>query len=303
MKSGFIAILGKPNVGKSSLMNALVGEKVAIVSPKAQTTRDKILGIVTTEDYQMIFVDTPGVHRPTTQLGEYMNKCVTRATEGVDAIVIVLDATKPLTQNEIDFVEKHLSRKIPLYLVINKIDLVDYERIYPMLTRLAYLTNEGENRAAIKEIIPLSAKTGRSVDVLKGFLEGELLEGDCYFDKDDITDKSERYMICEIVREKALLYLQDEIPHGIAVYIQKIEYEKNFANIEVDLICEKDSHKPIVIGSGGEKLKTIGEKARLDIEKLIGKKVYLKLFVKVREDWRNKHSILVDVGYDSKKNL
>ena len=209
MLSGFIAILGKPNVGKSSLMNALVGEKVSIVTPKAQTTRDKILGIVTDKDSQMVFVDTPGVHKSQSQLGEYMNRCVSSASDGVDAVVIVLDATKKLTEAEISFIEKHLNKSASVYVVINKTDLVSYEKIYPMLSQLAYLTREDGKRAAIKEIIPTSCRSGFNVDVLKNYLKGELVEGDCYFDPDEITDKSERYMICEIIREKALLFLQD----------------------------------------------------------------------------------------------
>lgn len=302
MLSGFIAILGKPNVGKSSLMNALVGEKVSIVTPKAQTTRDKILGIVTDKDSQMVFVDTPGVHKSQSQLGEYMNRCVSSASDGVDAVVIVLDATKKLTEAEISFIEKHLNKSASVYVVINKTDLVSYEKIYPMLSQLAYLTREDGKRAAIKEIIPTSCRSGFNVDVLKNYLKGELVEGDCYFDPDEITDKSERYMICEIIREKALLFLQDEIPHGIGVYIQTMVYDGGLANIDVDIICEKESHKSIIIGEKGSKLKTIGEHARADIEKLLGNKVYLKLFVKVRSDWRNKGNVLRDIGYE-KKNL
>ncbi|MCI8413086.1 MAG: GTPase Era [Clostridia bacterium] len=298
MVSGFIAILGKPNVGKSSLMNALVGEKVSIVTPKAQTTRDKILGILTDADSQMVFVDTPGIHAPQSKLDDYMSKCVSSATDDVDAVVIVLDATKKLTDSEITFIEKHLRRPSPVYVVINKTDLVSYEKIYPMLSKLAYLTREDGKRGAIKEIIPTSCRTGENVELLKRYLKGELVEGNCYFDPDEITDKSERYMICEIVREKALLFLQDEIPHGIGVYIQTMVYDGGLANIDVDIICEKESHKAIIIGEKGSKLKTIGSRARADIEKLLGTKVYLKLFVKVRDDWRNKGNVLRDIGYD-----
>lgn len=288
MKSGFIAIVGKPNVGKSSLMNTLVGEKVSIVTPKAQTTRDNIMGILTTDEYQMVFVDTPGVHKASTVLGTYMNKAAHSAGHDADAVVVVLDATKPLTASEIGFVESYLKKKMHVYVVINKTDLVKYEKIYPMLSKLAYLTAVAEGRSAIKEIIPTSCKTGFNIDVLKGYLAGELVEGDCYFPEDEYTDKSERYMVCEIVREKALLFLQDEIPHGIGVYIQSMTDEGNLYRIEVDMMCEKPSHKPIVIGHDGEKLKQIGESARTDIEKLLGKKVFLKLFVKVREGWRDR---------------
>lgn len=302
MVSGFIAILGRPNVGKSSLMNALVGEKVSIVTPRSQTTRDKILGILTDDDSQMVFVDTPGVHKPQSKLDAYMSGCVSSATDGVDATVIVLDASKKLTDSEIAFIEKHLRTDRSVYVVINKTDLVSYEKIYPMLSQLAYLTREDGKRGAIKEIIPTSCYTGYNIDTLKSYLKGELVEGDCYFDPDEITDKSERYMICEIIREKALLFLQDEIPHGIGVYIQTMVYDGGLANIDVDIICEKESHKAIIIGEKGSKLKTIGEHARVDIEKLLGSKVYLKLFVKVREGWRNKQNVMRDIGYDNKKN-
>lgn len=303
MKSGYIAILGKPNVGKSSLMNAIVGEKVSIVSPKAQTTRDKILGILTTSEVQMIFVDTPGVHAAKNQLGEYMSMAVKSAASDVDAIVIVLDATKMVSDSELEFIEQYLKKHLPLFLVINKTDLVSYDKIYPMLSKLAYLTRAEEGRGAIKEIIPTSCRTGENIDVLKKYLEGEMLEGNCYFSPDEITDKSERYMICEIVREKALLYLQEEIPHGIGVYIQSYVVDGRLVNIEVDIVCEKDTHKAIIIGKDGDKLKQIGEKARLDIEHLLGMKVYLKLFVKVRANWRNKKSIVSELGYDAKKNF
>lgn len=297
MKSGFIAILGRPNVGKSSLMNALVGEKVSIVSPKSQTTRDRIMGILTTEDYQMIFVDTPGVHTARTLLGERMNKAASGADADSDAVVIVLDASKKLTEQDVAFVEKHLKPGKRVYVVINKTDVAGYERIYPTLAKLAHLTTPAPGRGAIAEIIPTSCKTGFNIDVLKKFLEGDLVEGDCYFPEDEITDKSERYMICEIVREKALLFLQDEIPHGIGVYIQSMTDEGDLCRIEVDMICERASHKKIIIGENGEKLKQIGASARKEIEDLLGKRAFIKLFVKVRDGWRDKGNILNDLEH------
>ncbi|MCI8487192.1 MAG: GTPase Era [Clostridia bacterium] len=297
MLSGFIAILGKPNVGKSSLMNALVGEKISIVTPKAQTTRDKILGIVTDENSQMIFVDTPGVHKSETRLDNYMNKCISSAAEDVDAVVIVLDASKRITDSDTAFIENRLRSAVPVYVVLNKTDLAPYEKIYPVLEKLSYLTKADSSRNAVKEIIPTSCRKGKNIDLLKSYLKSELKEGACYFEPDDITDKSERYMICEIIREKALLFLQDEIPHGIGVCIQTMTVSGGRAEIEADVICEKDSHKAIVIGEKGGKLKTIGESARKDIEKLLGAKVFLKLFMKVREDWRNKQNVLNDIGY------
>ncbi len=302
MKSGFISILGRPNVGKSSLMNALIGEKVSIVSPKAQTTRDKINGILTTDEYQMIFIDTPGVHKPKNKLGRYMENCVRTSSDGVDAIVVVFDVTRRILPSDIEFVEKYLTGKTPVYLALNKVDAAGYEKVYPVLEKLSFLLKAEGNRVAVKEIIPVSAKKGRNVDVLKNFLVSELKEGPCYYPADEITDKSERYMISEIIREKALMLLNDEIPHGIGVEISNMYYDENgTAHIFVDIIAEKESHKAIIIGAGGEKLKMIAERARKDVEKLLSAKVYMELFVKVRENWRNNSLVMSDIGYDGKK--
>lgn len=303
MKSGFISILGKPNVGKSSLMNALIGEKVSIVSPKAQTTRDRVNGILTTDDYQMIFVDTPGVHKPKNRLGEYMEKCVKSSTDGVDAIVIVLDVLKRVTEADEAFIEKYLTGSAPVFIVLNKVDESSYDRVYPILNKLAYLLQPAEGRNAAKDIIPTSAKKNKNIDVLKKDLESVLPEGPMYYPADEITDKSVRYMIAEIIREKALLLLNDEIPHGIGVEVRTMFYDEHgTAHMSVDIVAEKESHKSIIIGSGGEKLKMIAERARKDVENLIGHKVYMELFVKVRENWRNDALVMSDVGYDTKKN-
>ena len=303
MKSGFISILGKPNVGKSSLMNALIGEKVSIVSPKAQTTRDRVNGILTTDDYQMIFVDTPGVHKPKNRLGEYMEKCVKCSTDGVDAIVIVLDVLKRVTEADEAFIEKYLTGSAPVFIVLNKVDESSYDRVYPILNKLAYLLQPAEGRNAAKDIIPTSAKKNKNIDVLKKDLESVLPDGPMYYPADEITDKSERYMIAEIIREKALLLLNDEIPHGIGVEVRTMFYDEHgTAHMSVDIVAEKESHKSIIIGSGGEKLKMIAERARKDVENLIGHKVYMELFVKVRENWRNDALVMSDVGYDTKKN-
>lgn len=301
MKSGFISILGRPNVGKSSLMNALIGEKVSIVSPKAQTTRDRVNGILTANDCQVIFIDTPGVHKPKNQLGKYMDKCVRGASSGADAVVIVLDATKRVTDSDIEFIEKRLQGETPLFIALNKVDAVGYDKVYPTLEKLSFLLQPGEDRSAVREIIPVSAKKGRNVDVLKNFLIGVLPEGPFYYPEDEITDKSERYMIAEIIREKALILLNDEIPHGIGVDIRNMFYDEyGTAHISIDIIAEKDSHKPIIIGSGGEKLKMIAEHARRDVEKLLDCKVYMELFVKIRSDWRNNTGVMSDIGYDPK---
>lgn len=304
MKSGFVSIIGRPNVGKSSLINALVGQKVSIVSPKAQTTRDRILGILTEDDYQMVFVDTPGVHEAKSKLGEYMEKCVRSSLGGVDVIVIVLDVSKKITERDKQFVEKYLKTKTPVFLVLNKTDLCGYEKIYPVLADLGYLTQPAEGRRAVKEIVPVSARKGKNVPELKKLLADYLPEGELMYPEDEVSDKSERYMICEIVREKALMLLNDEIPHGIGVYIQDMKYDdKGVAHIMIDVVVEKDSHKPIVIGEGGEKLKAIAVSARRDVEKMLDATVYMEIFVKVRKDWRNDLAAMNDIGYNAKKNL
>ena len=304
MKSGFVSIIGKPNVGKSSLINALVGQKVSIVSPKAQTTRDRILGILTENDYQMVFVDTPGVHEAKSKLGEYMEKSVKSSLGGVDVIVIVLDLGKKITERDKQFVEKYLKTRTPVFLVLNKTDLCGFDKIYPILSDLNYLTQPAEGRRAVKEIIPVSAKRGKNIDELKKLLVSYLPEGELMYPEDEVSDKSERYMICEILREKALMLLNDEIPHGIGVYIQDMKYdEKGVAHIMADIVVEKDSHKPIVIGEGGEKIKMIAERARHDIEKMLDAPVYMEVFVKVRKDWRNDPAAMNDIGYNAKKNL
>ena len=254
MKSGFISILGRPNVGKSSLMNALIGEKVSIVSPKAQTTRDRVNGILTTKDCQMIFIDTPGVHKPKNQLGKYMDKCVRGASSGADAVVIVLDVTRRVADSDIEFIEKHLKGETPVFLALNKVDAAGYDKVYPTLEKLSFLLQSAEGRSAVREIVPVSAKSGRNVGLLKDFLVGVLPEGPFYYPEDEITDKSERYMIAEIIREKSLILLNDEIPHGIGVDIRSMFYDEyGTAHIAIDIIAEKDSHKPIIIGSGGLK--------------------------------------------------
>lgn len=298
MKAGFIAILGRPNVGKSSLINALVGEKVSIVSPKAQTTRDRILGILTGEDYQMVFVDTPGVHQPKSKLGEYMSGAVSSSVKNADAVVIVLDASKPYTGRDESFILKHLTPSSPpLYLAVNKTDLGGFGVVYPLLSKLSPLTDEAEGRQAVKEIIPLSAKKRDNLEPLLNCLLMELPEGEKLFPDDEYTDKSMRFIVSETIREKALLYLQDEIPHGVGVVLQTYEEKARAVVITADIICEKQSHKPIIIGEGGAMLKKIGSAARTELERRIEKSVNLELFVKVREGWRDRPSVMDDIGY------
>ena len=283
LKSGFVSIVGKANAGKSTLINTLVGEKVAIVSPKPQTTRNKILGILNEEDYQIIFIDTPGMHKAKNKLDDIMDKRIGESLDGVDVLVIVLDGSKKIRQDDIEFVRKHDKKNT--ILVISKIDDTTMNKLYPQLA----VFNELEN---IQDIIPLSSFNGKNIDVLLEKIKEKLPEGERYFDEDAYTDKSVKFMVSEIIREKMLWKLNDEIPHGVAVEIISYKEKKEVAVISANIICEKPSHKQIIIGAKGSKLKEIGTKSRVEIEKLIGKRVSLDLFVKVREDWRENSSFV-----------
>lgn len=294
MKSGFITFVGRPNVGKSSLINALVGEKVSIVSPKPQTTRDRIMGILNEPDVQMIFVDTPGIHKPRTKLGEYMNKCIKSATTDVDVLAAVFDASRGIGDDELNRLSEYLKLGCNVIVILNKIDLISREKTLELLGKFNPYMSEG-----LKDVIPCSCLKKSNIDALKKVLIELLPQGEAYFLDDEISDKPISYMICEIIREKALLLLQDEIPHGLGVTMQS--YNKgNVTEIECDIICEKASHKQIIIGDEGQMIKRIGQSARRDIEKLIDGKVFLKLFVKVRNDWRNNSNFIRDVGYSDK---
>ena len=293
-KSGFIAIIGKPNVGKSSLVNVLVGEKVSIISPKAQTTRNKIFGIDNGKDYQMIFVDTPGVQHTKTKLGEYMSKATDSATVGVDAIVVVFDSLR-INQEDFKILSRFEKVKCPVYVVINKIEITNYEKLYPILTKFNKYT-------FVKKFFTVSAKRQINIDELKTELISCLKDGPAYYPTDEYTDKSLRFMCSEIIREKALLYLQEEIPHGLAVDIVQFSEEKKLITIEANLVTENERHKQIIIGKNGEMIKQIGLFARKDIEALTGIKVMLNLFVKVSKNWKDNLSVLQSFGF-SKKDI
>lgn len=297
MRSGFIAIIGRPNAGKSSLTNRLIGEKISIVSPKPQTTRDAVRGILTTDEYQMIFVDTPGLLRPRTELGKYMSRETDMSSRDADALVIVIDASRPFTAKDVELVESRLKGNMPVYVVVNKTDLAGYEKTYPILSALSPLTAEAEGRHAIKEIVPVSCETGDNIGVLRDLLARELHDEVMYYPEGDVTDRPARYVAGEIIREKALLLLRDEVPHGVGIVVNLYEEKKDAVYIEADVVCEKDSHKRIVIGDGGSMIKRIGESARKGISGMTGKSVYLKLFVKVREGWRNRRNYMRDLGY------
>lgn len=289
--SGFVTIVGRPNVGKSSLMNRMIGEKIAIVSARPQTTRSRIMGVLTAPGHQIVFLDTPGIHDPRTRLGEYMMHSVKDAMDGMDAVLVILDVTH-ITPGDLEIAESMKTKKVPAVLALNKIDLVSPEQILAATARAAEIGYE--------EIIPVSAKTGSGVDELISCLQKHLPDGPKYFPDDMITDQPERVLCAEIIREKALRHLRDEVPHGIGVEIMKIEtLSDHLTEINATVYCERDAHKGIIIGKHGAMLQTIGTEARMDIEKLLDTHVNLKLWVKIRPDWRNNASDLKNLGYDN----
>ena len=289
-RSGFVAVMGRPNVGKSSIINRLVGEKVFIVSDKAQTTRDKALGIMSGDGYQVVFVDTPGLHTPRTRLGEFMVQAAESAKEGVDLILCVVDATF-IGKGDREVMEQLGREKCPKILVINKTDLASPEKLMPVLGEL--------DVSRFDQVVSVSALKGNNMETLRRLIVSYMPEGPKYFPEDMITDRPERVMCAEIIREKALRNLKDEIPHGIGVEMLKMEkVSDNMYEIHATVYCEKASHKSVIIGKQGAMIGKIGRDARLDMEKLLGKKVDLKLWVKVRENWRDRKDDLKTLGYN-----
>ncbi|MFR5266025.1 GTPase Era [Clostridium sp.] len=290
-KSGYVTIVGRPNVGKSTLLNLLMGEKLSIVSNKPQTTRNNIQTILTGEDHQIIFVDTPGIHKPKHKLGEYM---VNSAKESIKEVDLVLFLTTPegeLGRGDKFIIEQLKNQKAPVIFVLNKIDEGTQDKIAETLVQYS-------KEYDFAEIIPISAMKGKNTDKLLELMIKYLPEGPKYYPEDMITDVQERFVVSEIVREKALRNLSDEVPHGIAIDIIQMKQDKNGKwNIEVDLICEKESHKGIIIGKGGQKLKKIGEASRYEIEKFLRAKVNIKIWVKVRKEWRDNNMLLKELGY------
>ena len=288
-KSGFVTIIGKPNVGKSTLLNRIINEKVAIVSPKPQTTRNKIIGILNDEESQIIFIDTPGIHKSKNKLDEFMQDSIDNAVEGGDIILLVVDGTKEIREKDIELIKSYDDKNT--IIVVNKVDEIKYDKLISKLQVFNNLKN-------IVDIVPISAKTGKNVDELIKVIKKHLKEGVKYFLNDEFTDKSERFLVSEAIREKVLLTLQDEIPHGIAVDIIEYKESPKLYTISADLICERESHKKIIIGKGGEMLKKIGIQSRKEIEAIVGTKVMLNLFVKVRENWRNNRNYMNEYGYN-----
>lgn len=294
-KSGFITILGKPNVGKSTLTNRLVGEKVSIVSWRPQTTRNKIVGILNGEGYQAVFVDTPGMHKAKNMLSNFMLKSIENASEGVDLYLYLIACDKKLDGFDLEHIQKLISTKKPVIVCINKCDEAQQKDILERIDALKDI--EG-----IQAIMPISAQNGKNCDELKSQIIDSLPQGQPFYDDDIYTDKSLRFMVSEIVREKALKMLGDEIPYGIGIAINKFSQRENgIVDIDADVVCEKKAHKAIVIGKNGEMIKNISTAARLDMEKLLDNKVFLTLYVRVKQDWRDSDLMLNELGYNPKK--
>lgn len=293
-KSGFVTIIGRPNVGKSTLLNRLAGEKIAIMSDKPQTTRNTIKAIITDEQSQIIFIDTPGLHKPKNKLGEYMISVAEATINEVDVILFLVEATsrKPGPGDEI-IIDKLKNISTPVILLINKIDIVKKDQL------LAVISNY-KDMMDFKAIIPISAANGEGVDIVLSEIRKILPEGPKYYSEDMLTDQLEKNIAAELIREKILLLVKDEVPHGVGVEIEKFKKRENSEIIDIDAIiyCEKDSHKGILIGKEGQMLKKIGSLSRQDIEKLTGNKVFLQLWVKVKPDWRNDDVMLRNLGYN-----
>lgn len=290
MKSGFVGIIGKPNVGKSSLLNNILGEKVAITADKPQTTRNVIRGIYTeANNLQIVFLDTPGIHKPRTKLGSYMSSVASNTLHEVDLLLYIVD--RPIPKNDGDMILEMVKNSgTKAILLINKIDVME-----PDVFKEIYETYEAFG--IFDQIMGISALTGKNVPKVLEVIKGYMPEGPMFFPEDMITDHPERFLVSEIIREKTLHYLDQEIPHGIAVEIESFEEEENLVRISALIYCEKQSHKGIIIGKGGRKLKGIGKSARLEIENLLGIKVFLELFVKVSENWRNSSFAISELGY------
>ncbi|MBU4533791.1 MAG: GTPase Era [Eubacteriales bacterium] len=291
-RSGFVTIIGRPNVGKSTLLNSLVGQKVAIISDKPQTTRHRIRSVLTTPQAQMVFVDTPGIHKPKHRLGQLMVEAALGAIRDVDLILMVVDADKTSGPGDEFILEKLKGTDIPVILVINKVDRIEKRQLLPLIDSFS-------KQFGFAEIIPLSARTGENLDRLRTVMVGYLPNGPQYYPEDVVTDQPQDLILAELVREKVLWLTRQEVPHSVAVVIDEVrDGEKGVKVIRVTIFVERDSQKVILIGQGGEMMKQIGQKARVEIEKMLGVKVFLELWVKVKPGWRQNERALRDLGFD-----
>lgn len=296
MKSGYIAVIGKANAGKSTLINILVGEKVAIVSSKPQTTRNTILGVLTKEEYQLVFVDTPGIYKGKTYLADIMTKAAVNAAKDVDLILYVHDGHSGIAESDLELMKRFSSLKIPMIIAYTKIDIMPREKI---VEDAKILYEEG----ITCDLYPISSRKYMNIKKLEEALVSFMPEGDKMIEDDIVSDKSERFMIAEIMREKILLKYDKEIPHGIAIIINTFELQENGVyDINLDIVCEKANHKSILIGKQGKAIKEVSSFARQDMEKFLDRKVFLTTYVKVKEDWRDKPNLVKNYGYDPKNN-
>lgn len=291
-KSGFVTIIGRPNVGKSTLLNHIIGEKMAIISDKPQTTRNKIQCIYNEDKAQIVFIDTPGLHKPKNKLGEYMSNVSTNALKEVDVVLLVIDEDTYIGPGDKHILEQIKDIDTPKILAINKIDKLTGEQVQ-------HIINSYEEYGIFDHIVPISAQDGIGIAGLMDHIKRIIPEGPQYFPDDMITDQPERFIVSEIIREKALHYLEEEVPHGVAVGIESMKKrkDKDLVDIRAVIYCERESHKGIIIGKGGRKLKGIGKSAREDIEALLGSKVYLEIWVKVEKNWRDKENAIKYFGY------
>lgn len=290
MKSGFIGLVGRPNVGKSTLVNAIIGKKVAITSDKPQTTRNIIQGIRTDEDSQMVFVDTPGIHKPKNRLGKVLNKQAYFTLNDVDVILLLVDITSPLGKGDMFVLDVLKNVKVPVILVINKIDKLPREEILKKIDEYKDLYN-------FDEIVPISAYKKDNVDRLISILKNKLTDNIKYYDEDMYTDKPVNFMVSELIREKILDLTQEEVPHSVSVVVEQMEYNRDAVNIQATIIVDRDNLKKILVGKNGSMIKEIGTRSRLEIEPFLGKKVYLELFVKVIPRWRDREKFLNEIGF------
>ncbi len=293
-KSGFVTLIGRPNVGKSTLMNKLIGQKIAITSGKPQTTRNRIQTVLTTEEGQIVFLDTPGIHKAKNKLGDYMVNVAERTMEEVDVILWLVEPTNYIGAGERHIIEQLKKTKTPVILVINKTDTVKREEILSFIDTY-------RKEMDFQEIVPVSALKGENTDELVKCIFKYLPYGPAFYDEDTVTDQPMRQIAAELIREKALRLLEDEIPHGIAVSIESMKEKGKICHIEATIICERESHKGIIIGKGGQMLKKIGSSARPEIEDLLEMQVNLQLWVKVKKDWRDSDFLLKNFGYNQKE--
>ena len=293
-KAGFASIIGRPNVGKSTLMNKIIGQKIAITSNKPQTTRNRIQTVYTGEEGQIVFLDTPGIHKAKNKLGDYMVGVARRSIDDVDVVLFLVEPTTYIGAGEKSIIEDLKKTDIPVLLVINKVDTIKKEEILEVIDTY-------RKELDFAEIIPVSALKGNNVETLLSCIFKYLPYGPAFYNEDTITDQPEKQIVAELIREKALRSLSDEIPHGVAVAIDSMKFEKKLCRIDATIICERDSHKRIIIGKGGTMLKKIGSLARPEIEEMLGTKVFLQLWVKVKKDWRDSDFLLKNFGFDPKE--